>query len=124
METERRKVNMPVENDHRKVETQDERNEKQQLRNDSSDNIVRLKLWAIILVIGGCLGWLFTTAVLSAERLTKVETTQKHVVEALQEIKGAMNVIKCDITDDMKDIKADLREHMRRTTGGRSGTGE
>jgi hypothetical protein len=109
--TERRKQQISVDNDRRK--TQDE-------RNDNTENIVRLKLWAIILVIGGCLGWLFTTSVLSSERITKVETTQKHVVEALMEIKGAMNVIKTDITDDMKDIKADLREHMRSTSTNKS----
>jgi hypothetical protein len=109
---DQRKKEMPVEID-RRGETQDD-------RNSNSENIVRLKLWAIILVIGGCLGWLFTTSVLSSERLTKVETTQKHVVEALMEIKGAMNVIKTDITDDMKDIKSDLREHMRATSTNKS----
>jgi hypothetical protein len=81
----------------------------------SEETSVKIKFWGIIILLAACIGWLFIVSSASGERITRVETTQKHVVEALVEIKSAMIAIKQDIADDVKDIKLDLRDHVKVT---------
>jgi hypothetical protein len=84
-------------------------------RREQTETAVNFKLWGIFVLFASCIGWLFLVAYASGERITRVETTQKHVVEVLVEIKNAMQAIKTDLNDDMKEIKVDLKEHVKQT---------
>lgn len=84
----------------------------------NDDTAVKVKFWGIVLLMATCIGWLFLIANANGERITRVETTQKHVVEALIEIKSTMVAMKADIADDVKEIKVDLREHVKATRAG------
>jgi hypothetical protein len=60
------------------------------------DTVVKVKLWGIIIVITGILGFFFATGLSMESRVTKCETTISYIVGGMEEIKGLIKEVRQD----------------------------
>ncbi len=69
--------------------------EQERRRSEESDeSIVRFKLWAVLLIIGGCISWTFSMSLASSDRISRLETAQGYIISTLKEIKLDLHDIK------------------------------